>query len=61
MYSTNQLTGFCMKFSTGLKWINVSSHQNKKGLSPFYHKKYELPYITPIGCLTFIFYQKYFL
>ena len=40
-----------------------SSLKNKKVLSPFYYKKIfliENECKTPIGCLTFIFYQKYF-
>ena len=41
----------------------ISSHVNKKDLSPFYHKNgllIENECKTPIGWLTFIFYQKYF-
>ena len=43
--------------------INLS-HENKKALSPFDHKKIFLivkERKTPYGCLTFIYYQKWFL
>ena len=43
--------------------ISTSSHENKKALSPFCHKKIfliENECKTLIGCLTFIFCQKYF-
>ena len=39
----------------------ISPHQNKKAKSPFYHEKiFLIENETPIGCLTFIFFQKYF-
>ena len=43
---------------------SISSHENKKALCPFYHKKMfliENECKAPVGCcLTFIFYQQYF-
>ena len=41
----------------------ISSHKNKKALSPFDKKIIffiEIEFKTPYGCLTFIFYQEYF-
>ena len=46
------------------KLISISLHQNKKSLKSMLSWKIfliENEYKTPIGCLIFIFYQKYFL
>ena len=51
-------------FFRDCRFLHISSHENKKCLSPFYHKKFfdrKWMFKTPIGCLTFIFHQKYFL
>ena len=49
--NTNQVTGFCMKCNTGLKWVNICTAQKMK----FFVNSFipNAPFLYPLKTVTF--------